>query len=250
MNVRVNLLCIVGALVGATSASLPWFRTYSVFGNHAYMPLDVLSPMLGFDFYHDSMIFWAFFLFLLGVLVAVISPLGALVQITGISLFFWGYARIYGQWPPDFEDTLSLGCAPYVGILSASIILASLVGPAGPCRTSATNALERLLTITPSRWTRKVPAAAACSPNLSVWSVCFALALVGGIEAVIYGVMAPGMDAGASSDMHSRALDLLVVCGSSSAVFGAGSLLAVFARRSHQSPPGFQPPAEDDSRRV
>jgi len=127
--VRLNLLCLAGAGLGALSLFLTW--TDSVVSPVAYCtwPDSGIIDIL-FNWCHAE---WALrvacTLFLIGVALAFLTTLGAFFEAAGLWGFFIWYAnreeqRVTGEILPE-----SIG--PYVGIASALLVLLALVKPMG-----------------------------------------------------------------------------------------------------------------------
>ena len=130
---RVNVLCIVGAFMGLVAIFCGW-------GAHAYTPgapqenlLQIIDHMLNIHILAGCV------LFLIGSLIAFLSPMGGIVQLIGVGLFIFGWT----SWPD--------GVGPYLGIISAFILVISMVKPIGLNYKGPTDLKGRLLTFSMSR---------------------------------------------------------------------------------------------------
>lgn len=129
-RIRVNVLCLVGALFAALAIFEIWLSgrsgTMGWFAN-LYTILENFSR---------SSDFWlAAALFIVGAILAIATPLGGVLQITGISLFFYAFGSLYdGRLPPDV--------GPYWGLAAAVLTTASLALPIGIEFTTKPNGVE------------------------------------------------------------------------------------------------------------
>lgn len=113
---RVNLLCLLGALIGLASFFMVWGM---IEGTNT--PEWPLRDFLALESYRE----WAkpfASLFLIGCVIAFITPLGGLLEIAGVAGFLIGVV-------PDLDGG---GIGLYVGVLSALIVTFSMIVPLGP----------------------------------------------------------------------------------------------------------------------
>ncbi|MDD1747461.1 MAG: hypothetical protein LUQ16_06845 [Methanomassiliicoccales archaeon] len=145
---KINLLAIVGGLLGVMCILLPWTVTHieSPFG-------DTSSEMIMTDFIHegDSAFTFAIVLFLLGSALALITPLGGVGQFFGWLIFLAAIIDDLGTEHTAIADiTVSLGLGFGVGLVALALVFVSMIKPTGPGHTQATNdGRERFLTWCP-----------------------------------------------------------------------------------------------------
>jgi hypothetical protein len=145
---KVNLLAIIGGLLGVMCVLLPWTVTQveSVFG-------DSSSEMILTDYIHEGD--WVFslavVLFLLGSALALIVPLGGLGQFFGWMIFLGAILDDLGTTHTSIADiTISLALGFAMGFVAFALVFVSLVRPIGPGHAKgAIGARERLLTWCP-----------------------------------------------------------------------------------------------------
>ena len=123
-DLRVNLLCLAGAFLGALAVTLEWLaQTYD-------------NPRVGTGTYHfdlmgllgsgltDELFVIAAGLFLAGTLIAIITPYAGFLQLGGLLIFF-------GKVVPGMVSETSVGLGAIFGIVSAILVLYSLFNPVG-----------------------------------------------------------------------------------------------------------------------
>jgi len=133
MKWNVNLLCLVGVIIGFVAILSRW--TYDMFGDYNLVHIiDIYEPGFGFeDWYFSSL------LVMIGVFVALVSPLGGSLEMLGSLGFILTWAGHHGEMP------VSIG--PYLSIASSVIILSSMIRPIGPgLKYGPFNIRSRLLT--------------------------------------------------------------------------------------------------------
>ena len=124
----VNVLCIVGAIVGLVAILTPWLWTRAG-------ELLIFDPLLGILEHVPGLkeeYLVGGVLFIVGTLAAFLSTAAGFIQLTGLAVFFLGdMERLedYARWEFGYDGGLSIGF--FLGILSASIVLASLARPTG-----------------------------------------------------------------------------------------------------------------------
>jgi len=127
---KVNLLAIVGGLLGVMCVLLPWTVTTvdSFFGESTVS--DAMTDYLHED---DATFAFAIVLFLLGSALALATPLGGVGQFFGWLMFLAAvYDRLGTTTTSISETTISLGLGFAVGIVAAGMVLFSLARPLGP----------------------------------------------------------------------------------------------------------------------
>lgn len=127
--VRLNLLCLAGACLGALSLFLTWVDSLVSPIAYCAVPNSGVIDILFNWCYAECALRIAATLFLVGVILAFLTTLGALFELAGLSIFFVWYANgerqhVTGEFLPD-----SIG--PYVGVASALLVLLALVKPMG-----------------------------------------------------------------------------------------------------------------------
>jgi hypothetical protein len=127
-NLRVNVLCLVGAILAALSLFLPWAtsqdQTSHVETNISAFDFDGAVP--GISSFPDGFRYSVTF-FLIGTALAFLSPL------SGIPLLIGSMGFMLTAMTSKFENselTISLGA--WVAVMSSILVLGSLVYPIGP----------------------------------------------------------------------------------------------------------------------
>jgi hypothetical protein len=117
---KVNALGLVGAVIGAVAVFSTWLGGYVLFfGNINWNLLNVLN-----EFPSDHIAYYSALIFIIGTLVAFLSPAGGVLQVAGV-LLWWSYTlHDLGVMPTKM--------ASYLGLTSAIIVLASMARPVGP----------------------------------------------------------------------------------------------------------------------
>ena len=153
-GVRLNILCLVGAVVGVIAVFSTWMTLGFGFSTREMNLIDIYTEV------RSSSDFWLpAVLCLIGAAVSFISPLGGVLQIVGAPL----YVAVFMS---TSDPRLPSGIGPYLALAGAIIVLASLVYPVGPgYRIKPVGVTGRLLTISPeSRLSQQPPAQAPQSP--------------------------------------------------------------------------------------
>jgi hypothetical protein len=143
---RVNVLALAGATLAVVSMYLIWYHTSEVI---RYMDLGMADPMIcdwtlidGYERMRSSFPLWLpFTLFIIGTIAAFITPLGGIVQLSGVVLFFYTLTN---------GGDLPAKIGPYVGLISGALALTSMVYPIGlGYRRKPINIVGRLLVFSP-----------------------------------------------------------------------------------------------------
>jgi hypothetical protein len=146
---NVNLLCGVGACIGVAALFLTWI----------YEPLHVTirnEPTIVYMVATQYLYYGAAVVFLIGTVVAFVSPLGGVLQVAGLIVFALGIVDSGNdQWLKGYDPQQELRIGMYLGIVSCSLVLASLFRPLGtgklrPARVRHIRLVERLLTVSQS----------------------------------------------------------------------------------------------------
>lgn len=116
---RVNLLCLAGAVIGVIAIFSRWVGNWLIDLNL----LDVMN--LSDSAEGASNYFLPGLVFIIGTLVAFLSPLGGVLQIIGSPWFIV-------VWANRHEGEILSSVGPYLGIASAIVVLISMVRPLGP----------------------------------------------------------------------------------------------------------------------
>jgi len=137
-KVRVNVLCLVGALLAVAAIFSTWITLGFMFWTKEMNLIDVFNQV------ESSSDFWLpAVLFLVGTIVAFVSPLGGVMQVIGVPLFISAFGS-------NADGKLPSGIGPYLGFAAAIIVLASLAYPVGlGYRAKPAGILGRVLTISP-----------------------------------------------------------------------------------------------------
>lgn len=139
-RVRLNILCLVGAIVGVAAIFSTWISLGFLFWSREMNLIDVYNHV------ESSSDFWLpAVLFLAGTLVAFVTSLGGIMQIIGVPLFMSAFVS-------HADGRLPSGIGPYLGLVAAIIVLASLAHPVGVgYGAKSKGILGRVLTISPIR---------------------------------------------------------------------------------------------------
>lgn len=222
-----NLLCLVGVLVGAVASLVPWMRIQSVFNVPPYEPWRAIH-----DFVPESLLWLSLTLFFVGVVIAVISPFGGFVQAVGGVLFFSHFFPKLDSWDATFEDSLVLGFGPFLGFLSASISIVSIFRPLGIGYSKSFDVLDSVLSIRVI-WHPKHPLSfGPWSDRQQVLRVFAALSCFAGAWAIIYGTAAPEMTSYRAIADREALYSVLTAAGIVFLIAGVAIFLSIIASRS------------------
>ncbi len=144
--VRLNILCLAGASLGALSLFLTWVEILT--SNIAYCAFEDMSvvDILGNACHFDLMLRVACLLFLIGVVLAFVTAAGAVFESVGVSVFFVWYATATGSLFSG--DVLPGSAGAYAGMASAILVILALVRPVGIGYDGTTMTMkERLLAV-------------------------------------------------------------------------------------------------------
>jgi hypothetical protein len=153
MNLRMNLLCILGAAIGLASLFTAWATWREIdmgamLVDKPFTGLDLLNgkvPYLPLPWTDTSIL--SPMLVLAGSLIAFVSPLGGFPQIAG-ALYFFSWSPLYDPRGHYFAWYFDLGIGPFIALGAGVITLLSIVLPAGPhCRDRPIGIVARLLSI-------------------------------------------------------------------------------------------------------
>lgn len=121
---RVNVLCLIGALLAVVSVFLVWVKARLIFWGVELNLIDLLNTAAESSSGDGTQVLIACILILVGTLLAILSPLGAILQLIGIPLFLEWFLS-------ESEGRLPSGAGPYVAIAAAVIILVATAKPIG-----------------------------------------------------------------------------------------------------------------------
>jgi hypothetical protein len=116
-KLSVNVLGLLGAIIGVVAIFLAWLEAGG-------MTADLMDA---FDMSSSELGYIAAVVFIIGTVVAFLSSIGFILQLAGVAA--------WGLWFADTYKGLSgvdLGIGFYLGIVSAVIVLVSIVKPLGP----------------------------------------------------------------------------------------------------------------------
>jgi hypothetical protein len=119
LKLNVNLLAIAGIVVGIISILSDWLVQISLSGNVGFNAIDLFNIPHQKD---DVKI--ATLLFLSGTVLALITPMSGILQLTGVALYLSAAEAMPGHGVLDW-----VGIGLYLGIISAIILFASVVRP-------------------------------------------------------------------------------------------------------------------------
>jgi len=120
LKLNVNLLAVAGIGVGIISMLSDWLVMVSLSGNVGYNAIDLFNMPIKDDFTTATLLFFS------GTALALITPMSGILQLTGVALFF---SAAEAMPAPGVLDWAGIG--PYIGIISAIILFASVVKPIG-----------------------------------------------------------------------------------------------------------------------
>jgi len=133
-----NVLCLLGAIIGVVAIFLAWL-TMSAMGFSVDADLtdalDMPSSELGYT---------AAILFIVGSVMAFLTSIGFIIQLAGVAAWYVWYADTY----QGMGSVVDLGVGFYLGVVSAVIVLISIVKPMGPGMKGPYTLKQRLMTFT------------------------------------------------------------------------------------------------------
>ncbi len=130
MAIRINIFALVAAALGVASMYLVWYSTREIIDFFEYGPEYMIwirdwTLIEGYEKMGSSFPLWfPQTLFIIGTIAAFITPLGGVVQLSGISLFIYRLASVN-------DGSLPAEVGSYVGIISGALALVSMVYPIG-----------------------------------------------------------------------------------------------------------------------
>lgn len=138
MKLRINILAVIGALIGLLSASLTWLTKdelqaiRSNSGTVAPFPDSVIPDLnlvglcdTGWIFSHELGFGLAAFLFFSGTILAFYTSFGGIVQVAGYVTYF----RTFDSAQAEVVSGLPSGVGPKIALISILLIMASLLFP-------------------------------------------------------------------------------------------------------------------------
>ena len=121
---RVNVLCLIGALLAVVSVFLVWVKARLVFWGVELNLIDLLNTSAESSSGVGTQVLIACILILVGTLLAILSALGAILQLIGIPLYLEWFLS-------ESEGKLPSGAGLYVAIAAVVIILVGMAKPIG-----------------------------------------------------------------------------------------------------------------------
>jgi len=122
-KLRVNILCLVGAFVGLIAIVLPWNSVFFFIVNINVNLIDLInlgSGSLVQTSPEAGILVIGGIIFIIGTLVAFLTPTGGIVQIAGLGILF----SFFSGADSDFPN----GIGFYLSCISAIMVLFGLVG--------------------------------------------------------------------------------------------------------------------------
>jgi len=143
---RVNLLCLVGAVVGVISLFLAWSALSDLEGNHVgdLGSQDFNMTFLGYRLLPANLAL-AVTVFTIGTVVAFFTPIAGIIQLLAMIMFT---LTVYTTKLEERKMTLGVGAV--IAIVSAVLVLLSLAYPTGLGYEEKKDALGRIVTISPA----------------------------------------------------------------------------------------------------
>lgn len=127
--VSVNVLCLLGAIVGIVSLFLPWFIINDGPNDFGISPGSMVIET--HEFPSDPLVV-SYLVFITGTVVAFLFPAAFTVQAFGVVLFLRVFLDADFGSPLLHHYELSLSLGFYVGLLSLLMVLAGFLHPVGP----------------------------------------------------------------------------------------------------------------------
>jgi len=147
-QLRVNIFCLVGAVLAVISLFLPWAMLQDKeSGDTANLgAFDFNQTFIGYNLF-PSNFGYSVTIFLIGAAIAFFCPLGGILQLIGSVGF------VISAMTVTFETVnMTFWIGAMVAVVSAAIVLMSLVYPLGTgYEEGRRDALGRLLTVSPTR---------------------------------------------------------------------------------------------------
>jgi hypothetical protein len=150
MKLRVNILCILGAVLGIASVFSVWVvyhqvDIYAVVESTPYTGIDLLGPYARSPM--DVSIL-APLLLVVGTVIAFISPTGGILQVAG-TLYFLSWVRLHlNPGHMFFGWYVDWSYGPFIGLAAGALVILSIFHPIGPnCKERPRGVLDRLVSI-------------------------------------------------------------------------------------------------------
>lgn len=139
----VNVLCLIGAIIGLAAVFLSWSRIRVGFFQEERSIWHLVSDMLP----HDPLDLFVVsgVLFVFGSLLALVTPTGGLLQAIGLAGFYVREVDMEEWLPSGTAGGLAIGW--YLGIFSAALVLTSMVLPLGMGYSDLTMSWSRRLRV-------------------------------------------------------------------------------------------------------
>lgn len=149
---NINLLCLIGASIGMVAVLVAWISE----------PLSIPSPpsirwepSIVYMVTNHYLYYGTSAAFLVGTIAAFVSPLGGILQSASLVAFAMGIIESGGDpWLDGIDPQQTLRVGMYLGIVSCTLVMTSLLTPIGtgslsPGKARRIRLMERLLVITP-----------------------------------------------------------------------------------------------------
>jgi hypothetical protein len=133
-HLRVNLLCLAGALIILVSLALPWgIETTGYIGSEIgyRYPIQLTDPI---NFMGDERLTSIAVIVVLGGVISIFTPLGGIIQLLGVVSYFRHMAPSVGTLPgPAYFiwSRFSFASGFYLAVFATAVTLLSVLVPVG-----------------------------------------------------------------------------------------------------------------------
>jgi len=122
-----NLLAVIGICVGVLAIFSSWPMAPTLSGYWGPNAVDTaLNISSGWNIPSDISL--AAGLFIIGTICALVTPISAIMQLTGIAIFFQAFQRVWGS-DLILEGRIITGIGPCIGIASSLIMIIGVITP-------------------------------------------------------------------------------------------------------------------------
>jgi hypothetical protein len=133
-TVKINALGILGAIVGIAAVFMIWVSASFFIWSANFNLIDLINHS------HDATLINACWIFLIGAIVCFITPLGGLLELSGVAMFMmWFTSKANGDMPSNI--------GPYLGLAAGMIALISIAMPLGPGMASGSVSMKSRLLV-------------------------------------------------------------------------------------------------------
>ena len=149
---NVNMLCIVGAVIGVVAVFLTWIHEPPSMPSPPSIQYD---PTIAYMVTNQYLYYGASVAFLVGTVAAFATPLGGVLQTGGLLVFAAGIIDSGNDlWLDGIDPQQELRAGMYLGIVSCTLVMTSLFSPLGtgglrPGKSRRITPVQRLMTISP-----------------------------------------------------------------------------------------------------